>query len=135
MTHSKLGDDTPASVWTHAELCLGVVSACLPCFRPLFKRVGGVFTSNKSSSNRMTPQSRSRVSADPYKSLDDKEASHSGSKIALVPVDQWKSSYAPSKGKPKVDIQGGGQYDAESALPSRSIGVTRDIEVSSTAAK
>lgn len=83
----------------------------------------------------MTPQTRSRVSADPYKSLDDKETPTGGSKIALVPAEQWNSTHMPSKAKTNVNIQGGGLYDPASTLPSHAIGVTRDIDVSSTTAR
>ena len=138
VTDSSPGTDTPSSVWAHAELCLGVVSACLPCYRPLFRGALEVFSTNRSKPGKLTPQSRSKVSADPYKPLDGKASSVSGSNrsdIALVPSEQWKAPYPQSKDNAQVAIEGGRTQDTESGLPLDSIGVTRDIDVSSSAAK
>lgn len=129
------GDDVPASIWTHAELTLGIVSACLPCFRPLFKSVGGVFASGSSSSKskKITltqPPNRSKLTTDTYRSLNGKEGGEdNGSKIALVSPDHW------SKSKARVDIKGG--YVQENGVvsttpPPHAIGVTRDVHVSTS---
>lgn len=135
VTNDQPGTDTPSSIWTHAELCLGIVSACLPCYRPVFRGVATVFSTNKSKSSSLTPQSRSKVSADPYKSLEGKETSIGGSNIALVPSGQWKPPYMQSKDNAKVAIEGGRKQDVESRLPLHAIGVTRDINVSRSAAR
>ncbi|MCJ1463353.1 hypothetical protein MMC07_001960 [Pseudocyphellaria aurata] len=125
--NDPLWTDTPASIWTHAELCLGVVSACLPCFRPLYRGVRTAFSTNKSKSSMLTPPSRSKVSADPYKPLDGKDTSTNGSSVALQ---QWKAPYTPN-----VAIEGGRQQETESAVPLDAIGVTRDINVSRSSAR
>lgn len=75
----------------------------------------------------LTPQSRSKVSADPYKPLNGKDTSTNGSSIALQ---QWKAPYTP-----KVAIEGGRQQDTESGFPLHAIGVTRDINVSRSSAR
>lgn len=125
------GTDTASSTWTQAELCLGVVSACLPCFRPLYRGVISVFSTNESKSDKATPQSRTKVSADPYKPLDGKETPVSGSNIALVSPEQWKAPSTQPKDNANVAIEGAHSQDTESGLPSHAIGVTRDVDVSS----
>lgn len=126
------GDDVPASIWTHAEFTLGIVSACLPCFRPLFKRVGGVFTSDtKSKKSTLTqPPNRSKLTTDTYRSLNGKEAGEdNGSKIALVSPDHW------TKNKARVDIKGGfvQENGVESTTPPpHAIGVTKDVHISTS---
>lgn len=129
---SLAGDDVPASIWTHAEFTLGIVSACLPCFRPLFKRVGGIFSSDpKSKKTTLTqPPNRSKLTTDTYRSLNGKEVGEdNGSKIALVSPDSW------SKNKARVEIKGGyvqnNGVDSTSP-PPQSIGVTRDVHVSTS---
>lgn len=93
-----------------------------------------MFSTNSSKSTlskKATSQSRSKGSTDPYKSLDGdaKETSVHGSKIALVPVDSWKN-------KARTEIKGGMIVeDSELGLPRDAIGVTRDVDVSSMAAK
>ena len=42
------GTNVLIAIWTHAEICLGIVSACLPCYRPLFRSIGEVFSINRS---------------------------------------------------------------------------------------
>lgn len=125
------GDDVPASIWTHAEFTLGIVSACLPCFRPLFKRVGGIFSSDpKSKKTTLTqPPNRSKLTTDTYRSLNGKEVGEdNGSKIALVSPDSW------SKSKARVEIKGGDVQNngLDSTTPPHSIGVTRDVHVSTS---
>ena len=34
----KIGDLTLPTIWSAAEACLGIVAACLPTFRPLFRK-------------------------------------------------------------------------------------------------
>lgn len=84
------------------------------------------------TSNQKPPsQFRSKPSTDPYKSLDGdvKESSSHGSKIALVSTDEWKN-------KAHTEIKGGVvQVDIELGVPRDAIGVTRDVDVSSMAAK
>lgn len=94
-----------------------------------------MFSTNKSKSSSLTPQSRSKVSADPYKQLDGKETSIGGSNIALVPSGQWKPPNTQSKDNTKVAIEGGHEQDVESELPLHAIGVTHDINVSRSAAR
>ena len=94
-----------------------------------------MFSTNRSKSSKLTPQSRSKVSTDPYKPLDGKETSISGSNFALVPPEQWKAPYMHSKVNAKVAIEGGRIYDIESGLPSHAIGVTQDVNVSRSAAR
>lgn len=132
------GTDVPASIWTHAELCLGVVSACLPCFKPLLRGVKRMIstmtsgTSSKQAASQSHPHSK--PSTDPYKSLNGKEISMHGSKIALVSTDEWKN-------KARTEIKGGVmvEEDVESGVrvgvPRDAIGVTRDVDVSSMVAK
>lgn len=33
-----IGNDTYGAMWSIIEVCVGVVSACLPCLRPLFNK-------------------------------------------------------------------------------------------------
>ena len=133
-----IGTDVPASIWTHAELCLGVVSACLPCFKPLMRGVKRMISTITSGtfSKKSASQSHShgKPSTDPYKSLGGKETSVHGSKIALVSTDEWKN-------KQRTEIKGGVmmEEDLESGVrvgvPRDAIGVTRDVDVSSMVAK
>ncbi|MCJ1269870.1 hypothetical protein MMC22_009763 [Lobaria immixta] len=143
-----LGDtDIPVTDWTEAEHHLGIVSACLPCFRPLFHGIHGLLSthhrtssSNKASSGR-TPQAR--PVADTYKTLDGKETPMNGSKIALVPCDQWTvppvlpaSAYNPNNvAKTKAVVEGGvarPHDDVELGLSPRNINVTREVDVTRT---
>ncbi|MCJ1465946.1 hypothetical protein MMC07_004565 [Pseudocyphellaria aurata] len=137
--------DIPVTYWTEAEHHLGIVSACLPCLRPLFLGIHHVFSShhhtsssNKSTSGR-TAAPRSVTNA--YKSLDGKETSMNGSKIALVPCDQWtvppvapSASYNPHnvvKVKAAPPDEGD---DLEQGLSSpQNINVTLEVDVSRSA--
>ena len=124
----------PAIIWSHAELCLGVVSACLVCCKPALRgaiRMFGTIKSGTTSSKQPSSRSHAKPSTDAYKSLDGdgKESSSRGSKIALVSSDEWKN-------KAQTEIKGGVvQVDVELGVPHDAIGVTRDVDVSSMAAK
>ncbi len=52
------GSDVPVNIWTMVELCIGIVSACLPTMRPLFSRTTGRFASG-SGGSRMKNESGS----------------------------------------------------------------------------
>lgn len=138
-----LGTDVPASIWTHAELCLGVVSACLPCFKPLLRGVKRMMSSvtNSTLSKQVASQSHShsKPSTDPYKSLNGKETSINGSKIALVSTDDWKTNKARTEIKGGVmveeDVESGMRVGVGMGVPRDAIGVTRDVDVSSMVAK
>ncbi len=121
----------PASIWTHAELCLGVVSACLPCCKPILRGAKRMLDSWKSmsSSKPLSSASRSKGSADAYKCLDGQEPSVPGAKMELVPSDRWTL-------EPRTEIKGGwASEDIEWGVPRDAIGVTRDVDVSSITAK
>ena len=91
---------------------------------------------NSTLSKQVASQSHShsKPSTDPYKSLNGKETSINGSKIALVSTDDWKN-------KARTEIKGGVmvEEDVESGVrvgvPRDAIGVTRDVDVSSMVAK
>lgn len=92
-----------------------------------------ISTITSSTLSKQAPsQFQSKPSTDPYKSLDGKETSMHGSKIALVSTDQWKN-------KARTEIKGGTmlEEDVESGMgvPRDAIGVTRDVDVSSMVAK
>lgn len=90
-----------------------------------------MFSTAKSggSSKPVSSQGRSKGNTEPYKSLDGKETSSHGSKIALVPTDEWKNNG-------RTEIKGGmAQQDVELGVPRDAIGVTRDVDVSSMTAK
>lgn len=135
--------------WTEAEHHLGIVTACLPCFRPLFHGIRGILSthhttnssSNKSSSGR-TVQPRSAIEM--YKALKGKETPMNGSKIALVPCDQWTipptapaSVYDPNNViKAKAVVEGGvarPRDDAKLGLSPQNINVTHEVDVSRSA--
>ena len=49
LTHFQ-GSDVPVNIWTMVELCIAIVSACLPTMRPLFSRATGKFGSGSGES-------------------------------------------------------------------------------------
>lgn len=129
-------NDVTSILWTHAELCLGIVGACLPCYRPLFKNLENIFGSNQKSTSASQP--RSKIPTDAYKSLDGKETSMDGSKIKLVPSDQWSGKSAPTSQVPgtlksQATVNGRSrERDVESGLSPHVINVTHAIDVSTT---
>lgn len=125
----EAGTDVPATIWTHAELCLGVVSACLPCCKPVLRGARDMLASRKGrSSGKPASSSRSKGSADAYKCIDGTEPSSHGSQLELVSSDRRTP-------RARTEIQGTfALEDMESGVPRDAIGVTRDIDVSSMAA-
>lgn len=129
------GSDVPVAIWTHAELCLGIVSACLPCYRPLFKSIHNIFSTSasKSKSSTLTPQIRSKASVDAYKTLDGKETDVNGSKTALFPQDQWENPSLPGHSSKVQNVAVGSPPHGDIELGV--IGVTRDVDISRSKAK
>lgn len=148
LTHLFPGTNVPIATWTHAEICLGIVSGCLPCYRPLFKSIGEMFSTNRSgkdSGPSGTPQQRSGHKSgshgtDAYRTLgagkDHEGDTVSGSKIALVPSDQWSVPSLPGhEGKVKSMAEGKPlREDVELGMNRNVIGVTSDVDVSSVKA-
>lgn len=141
--------DIPITNWTAAEHHLGIVSACLPCFRPLFHGIRSIFSSHDHTSSNDKPSSgrpaQPRSAADVYKSLDGKETSMNGSKIALVPSDQWTvppitpasvydhSNAIKNKAVAESGVARPPRDDVELGLSPSNINVTREFDVSRSA--
>lgn len=88
--------DVPVATWTHASLCLGIVSACLPCYRPLFREVYGKLSTYRSKSSNSAAKNHPNESrVNPYKMPDEKETDTNESEIRLSSRDQW-SARSPS---------------------------------------
>ena len=133
-------------IWAHVQLCLGIVGANLPCLKPLFRSLQGMFSSHRPSASAPTngttrPVRITKGSApDQYKSLEGKEPSLTESDIGLVPLQQWTGtpSFAgqSSSGHTKSIVEGGfsRSADVQPDLSMNEIGVTRDIDVSSSRA-
>ncbi|MCJ1264679.1 hypothetical protein MMC22_004553 [Lobaria immixta] len=122
----------PVSTWTEAEYHLGVISACLPCFRPIFRSMKGIISTKQSKSSNLTPSVRPNA-VDPYKELPGQDTSRSGSKIALVPSDQWTSPPQPAHvrngGFETIASEGRPQNDMELGLSPKGINVTHEVDV------
>ena len=93
-----LGTASPGAIWSQVEISVGIISACLPVYRPLFskksKRKPGhsVYSGNTADTWRNTPQAlrgdsmpsqptqRSQLQEDvemrPFVELTEHEASH-----------------------------------------------------------
>lgn len=118
--------DTRIILWTHAELTLGIVNACLPCYRPFFKGLRGVFSTVFSTQkSRSTTNPGSKKSADAFGASNAGERSGlTGPKIELASVDQW--SVASRQGKNptvtyKVSAESGPEtHDFRGGLSSHS---------------
>ena len=142
------GTNVPIAIWTHAEICLGIVSACLPCYRPLFRSIGEAFSTNRSGKGSGAAgalQQRSGHKSgshgtDAYNSLGEGKDQGgdiiSGSNVALVPSDQWSVPSLPGhEGKVKSMAEGKPlREDVELGMNRNAIGVTRDVDVSSVKA-
>lgn len=88
----------PVAIWTHALVCLGIVSACLPCYKPLFRGVVEKLRSirtSRSSTLRPSGSLKKSALADPYSHLDGKETEINGSKTAIFDQDQWSAPSRP----------------------------------------
>lgn len=111
----------------HASASIGILSACSLCFRPLFKDLGLLGSSNRPA---VASQSRSKVkTTDNYKTLDGQEPSGS-SIIELVSHDQWDVPQT------KTMAQGpAGPVDVEAGLSENVIKVTQDVDVSAKYAR
>ena len=127
-----IGANVPVSTWTEAEYHLGVISACLPCFRPIFRSMKGIISTKQSKSSNLTPSVRPNA-VDPYKELPGQDTSRSGSKIALVPSDQWTSPPQPAHvrngGFETIASEGRPQNDIELGLSPKGINVTHEVDV------
>lgn len=141
------GEIAPA-IWVHVQLCLGIVGACLPCFRPLFQGFRSVFPSQQPSASAPTSGNiRSGRSAkgsapDQYKSLEGNEPSMTGSGMGLVPFQQqltttqkFPGQSSSSYTQPVVNGGRSRSTDVEQGLSMNDIGGTRDIDVSCTHAQ
>ena len=134
------------SIWAHVQLCLRIVGANLLCLNPHFRSFQGMFSSHHPSASAPTngairPVRTTKGSApDQYKSLEGKEPSLTESDIGLVRLKQWAGtrSFAgqSSSGHTKSIVEGGfaRSTDVEPYLSMNEIGVTRDIDVSSSRA-
>lgn len=138
------GTDIAVTNWTKAEHHLGIVSDCLPGFRPLFHSIRGIFSihhitnSNNKSSLGRTAQPRSGT--DTYKTLNGKETPMNGSNIVLVPCDQrtvpptaLTSIYDPNNvSKIKAMVEGvipRPRDDGELGLSPPKIKVSHDVNI------
>ncbi|MCJ1463320.1 hypothetical protein MMC07_001927 [Pseudocyphellaria aurata] len=119
-----------AAIWAHASTCIGIVSACLPCYRPLVKDMGFVAGSNRAS---QPSQSRSKVkAADIYKTLEGQEPSGTGSanssKIELVSRNHWTAPSHRNKAMAQGPARPG---EVETGISRDVIKVTQDVDVTS----
>lgn len=140
------GEVAPA-IWSHVQLCLGVVGANLPCLKPLFHGIRGVLSTHHpsasatASGNIRSARSGKGPASDQYKSLEGKEPSLTESDIGLVPLHKWTptpSFPGQSYGVHTQSMVEGGasrSTDMEQGLSVNEIGVTRDIDVSSSRAE
>lgn len=127
-----LGDDVPAAIWTHAEICLGIVSACLPCLKPLFRKSPtSVWSKDKSSSGAAYTSNGAAV--DRRHNVHGKEPWMNGSRVTLVPRDQRIASSSTGAVEAKAFAGAGhSSEDIELGLSPHNISVTRDVDVSRT---
>ena len=136
--------DPGASIWSHAQVCLGVVAACLVCLKPLVGMVHDViFTKPPSSAATSTLHTKSTrnaklSAADSSKTLEGKETASNKSDIALVPRQQWTATPSfpgqSSSIQTKSIVEAGPlPKDVERGLSSTEIGVIRGVDVSSSA--
>ncbi|MCJ1423852.1 hypothetical protein MMC29_001737, partial [Sticta canariensis] len=99
--------DVRILIWTHAELTLGIVSACLPCYKPFFIGLGDVFSTVFSSRKSISATNpNSMKPADAFHSSDPrKKPGLPGSQIELVSVDEWSDASKPPvvKAKPSAE--------------------------------
>lgn len=119
-------------MWAQAAACIGIVSACLPCYKPLFKEMRFPTGLNGPSIPSQSRPKSKVIATDTYKTLDGQEpsgtASHGSSKIELVSRDQWKTPLPRNK----TIVQGPASHeDIELGLSHDVIKVTRDVDVSS----
>ena len=97
--------DVDACVWSVVEVCVGILSACMPSYRPLFLRVTGS-VSNTSYSRKLKeiswPMSRSGKT--------DQSSSGNGGIMVVHGVDVLSEKHRSSP-------QGGGHRDGQGTLP------------------
>lgn len=130
----RSGTDTKSAIWAQAATCSGIISACMPIYKPLFKDLGFASSSKRPMS---VSQPRSKVNAtDTYKTLDGQEPSRTGSngssKIELVSHERWKVPRPMTK----TTAQGPAERaDVEMGLSHHVIKVTNDVDVSSAKAR
>lgn len=133
--------DPGASIWTHAQMCLGVVAACLVCLKPLVRMLHDViFPQPPSSAATTTPHFRStrnaKVSADSCKTLEGKDTG-SNNDITFVPCQQSTTTPSfpgqSSSFQTKSTVESGPYppKDVERGLTSSDIGVIREVGVPS----
>lgn len=121
------GDDVPAAIWTHAEICLGIVSACLPCLKPLFRKPQSTAYSKDKGSSSATYISNG--TKDRRQKTLGKESWMNGSRVTLVPHDQRGVTTGAVETK-NFSEAGHSREDIELGLTPHNISVTRDFDVS-----
>lgn len=101
-----------AEIWTQAELNLGIVSACLPIFKPLYRKVKATVSALRTNDMSSNPQLHSKTLVYSY-----------GVPGGKVPI---------SKSQRVVDDMSDSHIDMELGTV---IHVTRDFDVSSFGGK
>ncbi|MCJ1463280.1 hypothetical protein MMC07_001886 [Pseudocyphellaria aurata] len=113
--------DVRVLIWTHAELTLGIVSVCLPCYKPLFAGLGGVFSTvfSTKKTSKSTTNPEYKKSKDAFPSSDAKKNSGlTGSETELVSRDEWDESKSAVV-KPKASAESGlALHDFEPGIAS-----------------
>lgn len=108
------GTDVSAGVWSHAEICLGIVSVCLPCYRPLFRDLKAIFSSDKSktTSSTLPPGSPHQIPlGDP---LGGTAKTTLGSNIELVSTEVWSAPSLPDQSlKVQLDTHPAGRPEQD----------------------
>ena len=122
------------SIWGTAEVCIGIISACLPCFRPFLRYVKqsiesitGASGSGRSTGRSTTNQRSSRARGE---SID---MDHS----LVGPRHRWDtlSRDGQTLGVESEVRSDGAQpisSDVEKGIPSNGIDVKRDVYMTST---
>ncbi|MCJ1464422.1 hypothetical protein MMC07_003035 [Pseudocyphellaria aurata] len=82
--------DVPVAIWTHASLCLGIVSACLPCYQPLFRQAYRKLSTYGSKSSSSAAQIQPKeLAAGKSKTSDEKETDTGDSEIRIASRVEW----------------------------------------------
>ncbi|MCJ1428153.1 hypothetical protein MMC29_006061 [Sticta canariensis] len=107
--------DVPVAIWTHASLCLGIVSACLPCYRPLFRAAYRKLSTYRSKPSNSEPQNPHQEvpTVGTYKAPDSKEADTSGLGSGLASNPQWSSQTLSHGSSTKTVIESLAHQDIE----------------------
>ncbi|MCJ1272202.1 hypothetical protein MMC22_012110, partial [Lobaria immixta] len=135
--------DLGASIWTHAQSCLGIVGASLPLLKSLLRNLRETFSTKVPSSAAITTshtrstRSNRKAPAVGYRISNGNEPIMTGSDIMLVPPDRWTgtSSFPDknSKVRTKSTIEAGYRRGSvERDLSATEIAVTRGVDVSSS---